>query len=431
MSQPYEGDSTSATVPGIKGTNTAPAAGGPGVFGESQHGEGIHGVSHGQAAGVSGFNDAPDGAAQPGVFGESQHFEGVHGVAHNKGAGVAGFNLGPKGAAAHGVWGESQHWEGVHGIGHGEGAGVAGFNDAPEGIAQPGVWGESQHWEGVHRIGHGKGAGVAGFNDGPDGVAQPGVWGESQHWEGVHGVAHNKGAGVAGFNLGPSGAAAHGIWGESQNWEGVHGIGHGQGAGVAGFNDAPQGSAQPGIWGESQNGEGVHGVTHSPSAAAIAGFATAGGNAGYFQGNVTVTGDVLLTGADCAEEFDIDAEGVAPGTVMVLSNHQGSLRPCQHAYDKKIAGVISGAGDYKPGITLDKRQSRDNRMPVALVGKVYCKADANGSPIEIGDLLTTSSRPGHAMKAVDPNCAFGAVLGKALAGLQTGTGLIPVLVALQ
>src|SRR5215469_13236881 len=108
MSQPYEGDSASATIPGIKGTNTAPTTGGPGVFGESQHWEGVHGIGHGQAAGVAGFNDAPDGVAQPGV------------------------------------WGESQHWEGVHGIGHGKGAGVAGFNDAPDGVAQPGVWGESQ-----------------------------------------------------------------------------------------------------------------------------------------------------------------------------------------------------------------------------------------------------------------------------------------------
>ena len=59
MSQAYEGESATATIPGVKGTNSAPAAGGPGVFGESQHGEGIHGVSHGQAAGVAGFNGCP------------------------------------------------------------------------------------------------------------------------------------------------------------------------------------------------------------------------------------------------------------------------------------------------------------------------------------------------------------------------------------
>ena len=71
------------------------------------------------------------------------------------------------------------------------------------------------------------------------------------------------------------------------------------------------------------------------------------------------------------------------------------------------------------------------RIPIALSGKVYCKVDAEPSPIQIGDLLTTSETPGHAMKAEDPFKAFGAVLGKALRALGAGQGLIPILVALQ
>lgn len=70
-------------------------------------------------------------------------------------------------------------------------------------------------------------------------------------------------------------------------------------------------------------------------------------------------------------------------------------------------------------------------MPVALLGKVYCKADAQLSPIEVGDLLTTSPTPGHAMKAENPLAAFGSVIGKALAPLKGGQGLIPILIALQ
>ena len=65
------------------------------------------------------------------------------------------------------------------------------------------------------------------------------------------------------------------------------------------------------------------------------------------------------------------------------------------------------------------------------MGRVYCKVDANHGAIEVGDLLTTSSTPGHAMKASDPLRSFGAVIGKALSDLKSGTGLIPVLVALQ
>jgi hypothetical protein len=85
--------------------------------------------------------------------------------------------------------------------------------------------------------------------------------------------------------------------------------------------------------------------------------------------NINVNGDVILSGADCAEEFDTaEATETKPGTVMVL-NQDGRLHHCQRAYDKRVAGVISGAGDYRPGLILDRQHSRDNRLPVALVGK--------------------------------------------------------------
>ena len=149
------------------------------------------------------------------------------------------------------------------------------------------------------------------------------------------------------------------------------------------------------------------------------------------NGNVSVTGDVILPGADCAEEFDIaESAEIKPGMVVVF-DQDGALHQCRQAYDKRVAGVISGGGNYKPGLILDRRQSQDNRMPVALVGKVYCMVDAQYAPINVGDLLSTSPTPGHAMKAEDPTKAFGAVLGKALQGLQSGQALVPILVALQ
>jgi hypothetical protein len=111
-------------------------------------------------------------------------------------------------------------------------------------------------------------------------------------------------------------------------------------------------------------------------------------------GNVEVTGDIRLSSADCAEEFDIcETEQTKPGTVMVLGEG-GKLEQSQKAYDKRVAGVISGAGNYKPGIVLDKRQSDNIRQPIALLGKVYCKVDAQYGAIEVGDLLTTSLTPG-------------------------------------
>ena len=149
------------------------------------------------------------------------------------------------------------------------------------------------------------------------------------------------------------------------------------------------------------------------------------------DGNIVTTGDVRLTNADCAEDFDIcDTEQAEPGTVMVLGEG-GKLRQSQTAYDKRVAGVISGAGDYKPGIILDKQHTQSGRKPIALVGKVFCKVDAQYGAIEVGDLLTSAPTPGHAMRAADPLKAFGTVIGKALRPLAEGRGLIPMLIALQ
>ena len=80
---------------------------------------------------------------------------------------------------------------------------------------------------------------------------------------------------------------------------------------------------------------------------------------------------------------------------------------------------------------MDKRRESENRLPVALVGKVYARVDASYGAIRVGDLLTTSPTPGHAMVALDRSLAFGATLGKALGSLDEGTGMVPVLVNLQ
>lgn len=149
------------------------------------------------------------------------------------------------------------------------------------------------------------------------------------------------------------------------------------------------------------------------------------------EGNLVTAGDIQLTNADCAEDFDIsDTDQAEPGTVMVLG-HDGRLQPSEKAYDKRVAGVISGAGDYKPGIILDKQHSQIGRKPIALIGKVFCKVDAQYGAIDVGDLLTTAPTPGHAMRATDPQKSFGTVLGKALRPFAAGQGLIPMLIALQ
>lgn len=164
-------------------------------------------------------------------------------------------------------------------------------------------------------------------------------------------------------------------------------------------------------------------------------FAAGGDNSTTGEATIHLngeTGDIILRNADCAEDFPIENAGsVEPGTVLVIGGDT-QLRVCSEAYDKRVAGVVAGAGTYKPGIILGRKEDqRDNSLPVALMGRVYCKVDSRDGAIEVGDLLTTSPTPGHAMKVADPMKAFGAVIGKALEPISRRMGMIPILVALQ
>ena len=139
------------------------------------------------------------------------------------------------------------------------------------------------------------------------------------------------------------------------------------------------------------------------------------------------SGDITLNNADCAEEFDVVSLDIEPGTVMVVAA-DGRLAPCRQAYDTRVVGVVSGAGSYRPALVLDRRDTGAPRLPIALMGKVYCWADASGGAIGAGDLLTTGEVSGHAIKASDLARATGAIVGKALAPLAAGRKLIPILV---
>lgn len=144
-------------------------------------------------------------------------------------------------------------------------------------------------------------------------------------------------------------------------------------------------------------------------------------------------GDIILSNADAAEQFDLAANAEAPpGTVMVLAEG-GALTPSSTPYDRKVVGVVAGAGAYRPGIVMDHRESENGtpRVPISIIGKAACRADATLGPIAIGDLLTTSTTPGCAMRVADPARSFGAVIGKALTPLPEGIGFVEVLMTLQ
>ncbi|MFV9676167.1 MAG: hypothetical protein ACNYVW_00700 [Methanosarcinales archaeon] len=128
--------------------------------------------------------------------------------------------------------------------------------------------------------------------------------------------------------------------------------------------------------------------------------------------------------SDVAEYFPV-AEDPEPGTVMVIGV-DSKLQSSGKAYDTTVAGIVSTA----PGVALGTNESgNEGEKLIAVAGRVPCKVDASYASVKPGDLLTTSDTPGHAMKATDPQ--IGTILGKALEPLDSGTGVIEVLVTLQ
>ena len=379
---PLVGKSTNPTTPGVLGEGPT------GVYGRNTLGVGN---------GVIGYSDTGRGVwghtmnpGSIGVLGESTDGRGVQGVSD----------------ADYGVRGHSNQIAGIRGSSNAS-RGVEGWATVAEGvvgITETGnaVWGQTD----------GPGIGVLGTSKGGTGV-----FGISQTTTGVYGESTGSGIGV---------------FGRAAN-----------NAGVIGFHGDPRlqetilPSAQAGVFGASDIGSGIVAYTRNrdmPALHAFGGLRSAAmlnNFAAIFDGNVQVNGDIFLPGADCAEHFDIGAETpIDPGTVVVI-HEDGALHQSVDAYDRKVAGVISGAGAYRPGLILDSQAASQKRQPVALVGKVFCKVDAQYGPIALGDLLTSSPTPGHAMRASDPLKAFGAVLGKALGSLVSGIGQVPILVCLQ
>ena len=139
-----------------------------------------------------------------------------------------------------------------------------------------------------------------------------------------------------------------------------------------------------------------------------------------------------LCGGDYAESVDVtgDRKKYEPGDVLVIDpNTPGKFLKSADPYSSSVSGIYS----TKPG-TVGRRQvtaKSPDEVPMAVVGIVPAKVSAENGAIRPGDLLVSSSKIGYAMKGTDRSQMLGAVIGKALGSLDSGTGVIEVLVTLQ
>jgi hypothetical protein len=149
-------------------------------------------------------------------------------------------------------------------------------------------------------------------------------------------------------------------------------------------------------------------------------------------------GRILVNGKDVhdyAEALEVTTrQGLEPGTVVAVAGPAGRIAPSSGPYDRRVVGVISGAGGLRSGSILGTREDGSNDLPVAVSGQVFVRVCPEGGAIEPGDLLVASSRPGVAMRAADTSRSLGAVIGKALETFGTSEkeeGLVRMMVMLR
>jgi len=309
--------------------------------------------------------------------------------------------------------------------------------------------------------------GITGLSAGAQGV---GVYGSATSTSGA-------GTGVFGVTVSSEGVGVEGVsdatTGGGNDTSGVEGLFNastGNGNGVTGITYTPQGAGVFGTaaaTGSTTEANGVQGTSSSAQGAGVAGMSTenigvsgitngSGGEGGYFDN--TVAGNILIGAVNGVHKFRVDgtgrgyfdggtqtggadfAESVAvdpsakphgPGDLLVVDpNAKRQLKLSTEPYSTLVAGIYS----TKPGVLATPHsinETMGDEIPLAIVGIVPCKVSAENGPIAPGDLLVTSSTPGHAMKGTDRSRMLGAVVGKALEPLTAGTGVVQVLVTLQ
>jgi len=267
----------------------------------------------------------------------------------------------------------------------------------------------------------------------------------------LYATTNGVGAGIFGENTGTSGpAGSFEVTNSANNGNAVEGFTAGTGAGVFGKNEGT-GNGFAGLFQNVQSTNSYPAVqietAGNNSNALTINHTGTGGNLAVFSNNFVnvaridktgkgfFNGTTQNSGADVAELFDVEGtkSEYEPGDVLVISEATDrTVEKSSSANSTKVAGVYA----TKPGVTLTEKnidENIDGLVPMGVIGVIPTKVCLENGPIKRGDLLVTSSKHGHAMKAISPKgdgiFPAGTIIGKALENFDSSqSGLIKVLV---
>lgn len=304
-----------------------------------------------------------------------------------------------------------------------------------------------------------------------------GVWGQS---------ASTSGTGVFGIVTSTSGAN-YGVFGKTESGSGfgLYGLNNSvAGIPVAILAESLSGSGigvratagSIGVFATAAN-NGVRGEASSSGASAILGRSTATNGIGagvegsssspvgygvWSSGDVHISGDLVVTGSKSGYVTDVvvnaGSEPLDCGDVVVIVGYDAAVVgdiPVIKVKKSRVESSLAVLGPVDCALQLAPIQASrfDSNLPerlqygtqqyhihksfgaippggyarvVTLGAFKMIKADATLGRIEPGDCLTSSPRPGYAMKSSNPRT--GTIIGKALGSLGSGTGTIPVFV---
>ena len=289
-------------------------------------------------------------------------------------------------------------------------------------------------------------SGGSGGGSGGTATTSPGGQGHGTSGQGNgggHSSSYNTGGGGGGAGsagaAGPGGTGGSGGSGLTSSFSGST-VTYSGGGGGGGYDTASGGAGGSGGGGaggtattgtaSTANTGGGGGGAGTPSGA----YNRAGGAGGsgivIIRYPTTTYGTLYLnsvdtSSADLAEYYVSGDKTIEAGDVVIISDSkyqitdskdkteelvsQGVLRKAEKAYDRKLIGIIS----TNPGVimgSVDGDTGKQDKRMLALSGRVPVKIDPDSEPINIGDFLTSSTKPGLAMKATKA----GYVVGRAL-----------------